>query len=465
MPSRKERQAANQFEAIAKLAVLTLAGLAFMIGGIQHFTAVLSLLLMLIVGVTLVGFGLFFVIRSGLSPERKLGIVLAVLSACAAVIWIYFARPIPWTEIEATVTSIKPAPAVTEDVYAFLPRNDPKGPAIQFRVVKNWPSIEAASTGRRGTTVVYYKPSNPREIRFDPAPGFLSEVGTQVSGKLSSTGESTASLRLGEGLWARSIAFTATRVDHWTVGQKLPVYLNPQDANDVSLVPAIYRPKRNYYYLAFIILGLGAGIFFFFINEELLPRPAPPPRPVARAIVERAAPTTRELLHRIDWFQFEATCSRILVHEGWDVTRSGGANPDGGADMTAVRASHKAVIQCKHWRNEQVGIKVIRELLGTKVSKRFAADQAILFTLSDPTLEAKEFAAVEQVVIRDSIDIVATIERVGLHHFSELNRPDIKACPKCGAPMVLRNPESSPFWGCSTFGMTRCTGRIEVRQG
>ena len=67
-------------------------------------------------------------------------------------------------------------------------------------------------------------------------------------------------------------------------------------------------------------------------------RPASPPFGEA-GTDERAVPPTSvaDRLRTIDWFQFEAVAARILESDGWVVQKSGGANPDGGADLVALR--------------------------------------------------------------------------------------------------------------------------------
>ncbi len=46
----------------------------------------------------------------------------------------------------------------------------------------------------------------------------------------------------------------------------------------------------------------------------------------------------------------------------------------------------------------------------------------------------------------------------------------VPTCPRCGAPMVLRTArygarKGKKFWGCSTYGKTRCGGIINVDEG
>ena len=42
--------------------------------------------------------------------------------------------------------------------------------------------------------------------------------------------------------------------------------------------------------------------------------------------------------------------ARLLKLEGYEVTRLGGAKPDGGVDVLAMRDGKRTVVQCKHWR-------------------------------------------------------------------------------------------------------------------
>ena len=163
-------------------------------------------------------------------------------------------------------------------------------------------------------------------------------------------------------------------------------------------------------------------------------------------------------LREIDWFQFETVTARILHADGWNVERSGGANPDGGADMLAVKDGHRTVVQCKHWKNLMVPPSVLRELLGTKASSRFQTDSAMLFTLSDCTSDALAFARENSIRVYDASSVASCIKRIGIDHFPELAAPDLKACPKCGAAMILREAAVPPFWGCTTY--PRCRGKI-----
>ncbi|KAB2911009.1 MAG: hypothetical protein F9K30_22105, partial [Dechloromonas sp.] len=151
----------------------------------------------------------------------------------------------------------------------------------------------------------------------------------------------------------------------------------------------------------------------------------------------------------------------ILKKEGWEVTRRGGANPDGGVDLIASRPDRTVVVQCKFWKNWAVPLKVMRELLGTKVSSGFAADSAMLFALQC-SVEARQFAKENSITVYEEAETVSFIERIGIEAFPELMDPDQKFCPKCGAMMVRREAARGAFWGCSQFGITRCRGKIDI---
>jgi hypothetical protein len=242
----------------------------------------------------------------------------------------------------------------------------------------------------------------------------------------------------------------------------VPIFINPLNTNELSLEPRqTAGGKRNGLLFSSIVLGLiGVGLLSWRFKEWRIPEEEPP-LPIASAVTSPRGmvPTP---LRRIDWFQFEKVCARVLEAEGWTISRRGGANPDGGADLLATKSGHTAVVQCKHWKTWDVSPKVLRELLGTKVSAGFTADSAILCTLSPCTDESKKFAAANNIAVYDTERLESLIESIGIEKFPELLNPDDKQCPKCGAPMVLRRSAKGTFWGCTDFGRTRCRGTIEA---
>lgn len=172
-------------------------------------------------------------------------------------------------------------------------------------------------------------------------------------------------------------------------------------------------------------------------------------------------------LQAIDWYQFEKLITALFEAEDHRVHRKGGAHPDGGIDMI-VRTSEGAetLIQCKHWKAWNVGVRHIRELMGSMMASGIHA--AIFITLRGYTREAKEFSEQHNIVILDGKDVLQMIREV---------KPDLQAkilgylnagekcCPKCESPMVLRTAKKGEnaggqFWGCSTYPKCRCTIQV-----
>jgi restriction system protein len=171
--------------------------------------------------------------------------------------------------------------------------------------------------------------------------------------------------------------------------------------------------------------------------------------------------TTSEKLRKIDWFQFEKLIEMIYRHQGFSVTRMGGANPDGGVDLVVEKEAEKMVVQCKHWRKWTVGVQQIREFLGAMTDSGIL--KGIFVTLVGYSAEAKQLADKHGIQILDESDIVKLLEESDLKYsqdISELFSDERKYCPKCERVMVLRTSrmKGNPFWGCS--GFPRCRFRL-----
>jgi len=172
-------------------------------------------------------------------------------------------------------------------------------------------------------------------------------------------------------------------------------------------------------------------------------------------------------LRSIDWYQFEKLITFLFEAEGHEVIRLGGARPDGGIDLIVISAEGDTMIQCKHWKTWNVGVREVRELLGAKVDS--GIDAAIFITLRGYTADAKSLSKKHNVVILNEADVMQMIRET---------RPDLqsrihtlldeksKRCPKCENQMVLRTAKKGEnigkqFWGCSTY--PRCKSVLHVQ--
>ncbi len=175
-------------------------------------------------------------------------------------------------------------------------------------------------------------------------------------------------------------------------------------------------------------------------------------------------PPIEERLSGIDWFQFEKLVGLLFESEGHPVRRLGGAHPDGGVDLIVTAPEgHEVLIQCKHWRSYNVGVRHVREMLGSMID--FNVQAAIFITLRGYTAEAKALAEKHNVVIldqRDVLQMIAETEPNVRTQIDKLLNDTTKLCPKCESPMVLRTAskganEGGKFWGCSTYPKCRYT--------
>jgi HJR/Mrr/RecB family endonuclease len=169
-------------------------------------------------------------------------------------------------------------------------------------------------------------------------------------------------------------------------------------------------------------------------------------------------PNISEQLRKIDWFQFEKLVELIYQHRGFTVKRLGGANPDGGVDLIVESATDKFVVQCKHWRKWTVGVRNIREFLGTLTDSGIS--KGIFITMVGYSGEAKQLADKHGIQILNETDLVKMLGASSLMYskeISELFSDERKFCPKCEKQMVLRiaRVKRNQFWGCSNYPRCR----------
>lgn len=175
-------------------------------------------------------------------------------------------------------------------------------------------------------------------------------------------------------------------------------------------------------------------------------------------------PTVSERLRKIDWFQFEKLIELIYKNRGFSVKRLGGANADGGVDLILESATERFVVQCKHWRKWTVGVRQIREFLGTLTDTRIP--KGIFITLAGFTNEAKQLAEKHGIKILDEADIIVMLAESGVMYSKEISgllSDERKFCPKCENEMVLRTArvKGNQFWGCSSYPRCRFILKFE----
>ena len=121
-------------------------------------------------------------------------------------------------------------------------------------------------------------------------------------------------------------------------------------------------------------------------------------------------PPLSEKVRALDWFQFEKLIAAIYETKGYSVKRLGGANPDGGIDLIVENASDRFVVQCKQWKAWKVGVRQVREFLGTLTDSRIP--KGIFITLQGYTDDARALADKHNISLLSEESVVKLLEDV-----------------------------------------------------
>jgi restriction system protein len=179
-------------------------------------------------------------------------------------------------------------------------------------------------------------------------------------------------------------------------------------------------------------------------------------------------------IRHLPWQQFESLVAEAYHRQGYDVEHTADSSPDGGVDLILRENEHTILVQCKQWRERQLGVRIARELLGVVASEK--ATSGILVTSGQFTAEARRFAEGNSIELIDGPALAALVADVRRAKADATAKPPAApsphkpqpavpqatpTCPKCGSPMVVRTAGRGPnagskFWGCSTY--PRCKG-------
>ena len=210
---------------------------------------------------------------------------------------------------------------------------------------------------------------------------------------------------------------------------------------------------------------VAAGLAWLFAGLFLLPAALSGLR-VWRGRRMLAATRTKDEIRALDWEEFEELVEAHYRRLGFSVRREGGSGPDGGVDVRIRRGGETYLVQCKQWRQRQVGVKVVRELLGVVAAEQAAG--GIVVTAGSFTREAEAFAGRSGVVVElvDGDRLQGMIsDPPGKWTTAEGGADSAMEeafCPRCGSVLVLRTARRGPnrgsrFYGCSAFPRCRFT--------
>jgi restriction system protein len=172
---------------------------------------------------------------------------------------------------------------------------------------------------------------------------------------------------------------------------------------------------------------------------------------------------TVEDLRRLDWRSFELLVADYYRSIGYHVVEGKGNVPDGGIDIQMRSPNGQLVlVQCKHWKSSNIGVKVVREMLG--VLQKTGAHKALIIGIGGFTQEAIAFSNGQPIELLDGSTFICIKRGAHLSKVIIPSRSEYGQCPKCGKDLVQRiakkGPQSgSTFIGCSGFPSCRYTRR------
>ncbi len=183
-----------------------------------------------------------------------------------------------------------------------------------------------------------------------------------------------------------------------------------------------------------------------------------------------------DALDGMTWREFEMLVGEAFRLQGYRVTETGGAGPDGGIDLVLGQGSEKFLVQCKQWKAFKVSVTVVRELYGVMAAKGAAG--GFVVTSGRFTEDATEFAAGRNITLIDGPRLHGLLAQAKAAR-SSVNQPSalafeapvplvssaVPACPACGAAMKKRvakrgTNSGGEFWGCVQYPACRGTRNV-----
>ena len=111
------------------------------------------------------------------------------------------------------------------------------------------------------------------------------------------------------------------------------------------------------------------------------------------------ASTNRIAVESLLWRDFERLVGEAFRARGYMVTGFGGGAAEGAVDLGLTRNGERFLVQCKHWRKQQVGLTVLSEL--NRVISAQGARGGFVVTGGQFTKEAREFSRSTRIELID----------------------------------------------------------------
>jgi len=184
-----------------------------------------------------------------------------------------------------------------------------------------------------------------------------------------------------------------------------------------------------------------------------------------QAVAAKASPTPEpiptewsiDLLRSIEWKRFEILTAAYFQEKTFR-TEMLAAGPDGGIDVRLFMpnsAEPYALVQCKAWNSQRVGVAYVRELLGVLAHQKVR--RGIFVTTSEYTPDAIAFAQGCAINLISGEMLLRGILALSPEQQKKLlavaTEGDYKTptCPSCGIKMIEKSGKHGSFLGCRNF--------------
>lgn len=260
---------------------------------------------------------------------------------------------------------------------------------------------------------------------------------------------------------------------HWYAGTPVPTSTDPKEMFS-AVVPTIWRSIAMFaQYVVPLAFVFGAGVSAWKSRTR------------GKLATRAAADPTASTLNQMNWREFELVVGEAFRRRGYKVNERGGGGPDGGVDLVIRKGAEATVVQCKQYRATQVGVAIVRELVGAMTAE--GASGGIVVSLGSFTRDAQAFASGRNIHLVTGSELQRLLqdgsqtERAQrtnrnpapqpadrVHSVAPVSAASAPSCPRCGEAMKLRVAKAGanvgkPFWGCVKF--PDCRGTREVAGG
>ncbi len=159
-------------------------------------------------------------------------------------------------------------------------------------------------------------------------------------------------------------------------------------------------------------------------------------------------------IQAMSWHEFEDLVAANYLARGYAVEPLGGDGPDGGVDLVVKKDNLTWLIQCKHYRDQWVGERPLRELLGVVTARGAAGGVLVACGVFDEKAQAfaKSSTKLELIGGEQLRELVADAVR---------SKDSGTTCPNCGSAMRQKTGRFGPFLGCTNF--PACHGWLPIR--